>query len=392
VSALASGAMFFLWRRMNSEGRQRVWRLYGWYSGLMMCGSCFGAVSWAARMMNLVYGFRANHLILLGNNAEGASFWSLSSRYWRPLHTVMYSVEFMCLSMARLIVLDRMLRLTAPQGEDRRRWVKFGWILIAVVLLGNSVASAANVAVAAHYNKAGEAFGVASEFFFANNTKDGKQYNSIANLELQLAGSVASVQSFCEVAVLLLIVAAFAVVGIVRVRQLTSALTVLHSSGQDIATGMQIQRSVIAVAMALGRQLQQEIVLTTGFVFVAFVLRSIFSTMHAVVYQLRDVGKTCPEAKSSCDASCYNVYVPPQGLNLKTLWHYFHDANRYTHASRWMFFTPEFQLTVILVSSPLALLVALWGSTSVAILKFRPFRQHTPASDNSRPALITLQL
>jgi hypothetical protein len=303
--------MFFLWRRMDDEGRQRVWRLYGWYSGLMMCGSCFGAMSWAARMMNLVYGFQALHSILLGNNAEGASFFSLSSRYWRPLHTVMYSIEFMCLSVARLMVLDRMMRLTAPQGEDRRRWVKFGWLLIAVVLLGNSVGFAANVAVAVHYNKAGDAFGAASEFFFANNTKEGKQYNSIANAELQLAGYVASVQSFCEVAVLLLIVAAFAVVGIVRVRQLTSALTVLHSAGQEIAAGMQIQRSVVAVALALGKQLQQEIVLTTGFVFVAFVLRSIFSTMHAVVYQLRDVGKTCSEVKSSCDASCYNVYAPP---------------------------------------------------------------------------------
>jgi hypothetical protein len=52
-----------------------------------------------------------------------------------------------------------------------------------------------------------------------------------------------------------------------------------------------------------------------------------------------------------------------------------------------MFFTPEFQLTVILVSSPLALLVALRGSTSVEILKFRPFRQCTPASGNSLAAL-----
>ena len=31
---------------------------------------------------------------------------------------------------------------------------------------------------------------------------------------------------------------------------------------------------------------------------------------------------------------------------------------------RWMSFTPEFQSTIVLVSSPLALLVALWGMTT----------------------------
>ena len=39
---------------MEEEDRGRVWRLYGWFTALMTCGSCFGAVAWAARMMGLV--------------------------------------------------------------------------------------------------------------------------------------------------------------------------------------------------------------------------------------------------------------------------------------------------------------------------------------------------
>ena len=35
----------------------------------------------------------------------------------------------------------------------------------------------------------------------------------------------------------------------------------------------------------------------------------------------------------------------------------------FTLVARWMFFTPEFQLTIVLISSPLALIVALWGMT-----------------------------
>ena len=40
----------------------------------------------------------------------------------------------------------------------------------------------------------------------------------------------------------------------------------------------------------------------------------------------------------------------------------------YSHFLYWMIYTPEFQLVVVLVSSPLALLVALWGMTSKATL------------------------
>jgi hypothetical protein len=37
--------------------------------------------------------------------------------------------------------------------------------------------------------------------------------------------------------------------------------------------------------------------------------------------------------------------------------------------SQWMSITPEFQVTIVLVSSPLTLLVALWGMTSKVALQ-----------------------
>ena len=50
VSALTGGTMFRLWWRMNLEMRRRVWKMYGWFSGLMFFGSCFGALAWAFHM------------------------------------------------------------------------------------------------------------------------------------------------------------------------------------------------------------------------------------------------------------------------------------------------------------------------------------------------------
>ena len=65
--------------------------------------------------------------------------------------------------------------------------------------------------------------------------------------------------------------------------------------------------------------------------------------MYAVAYQQQDFGKPCPgSAERICDAACYNVF---------------------SHIVGWMVLTPEFQLSVVLISQPLALLVALWGMT-----------------------------
>ena len=43
--------------------------------------------------------------------------------------------------------------------------------------------------------------------------------------------------------------------------------------------------------------------------------------------------------------------------------------NVWTVILNWLQFTPEFQLIVVLISSPLALLVALWGMTSERTLQ-----------------------
>jgi hypothetical protein len=41
----------------------------------------------------------------------------------------------------------------------------------------------------------------------------------------------------------------------------------------------------------------------------------------------------------------------------------------YTHITGWMLLTPEFESTIVLISSPVALLVALWGMTSKSMLQ-----------------------
>ena len=91
---------------------------------------------------------------------------------WRAVFTVTYAIEFLCLSAAKLMVLDRMSDFAAGQDEvTRKRWAAGGRMVMAVVVLGNAVGLAANIAAAVHAQRAAEAASTASALFAANSTQ-----------------------------------------------------------------------------------------------------------------------------------------------------------------------------------------------------------------------------
>jgi hypothetical protein len=318
--------MFYRWRRMEEQDRGRVWRLYGWFTALMACGSCVGTVAWGARMMDLVNIYKA-YDDQAPAQPHSSPLFALAYG-WRAVYLVTYAAEFLCLSTAKLMVLDRMSVFAAREGTGaRRRWALAGRVVMAVVVLGNAVGLAANAAAAVHYHKAST--------LAANNP--GSEYLS----EVRLAGRIGSVQRFCEVAVLLFIVVAFVVFGVLSARLVSARLLDVDAASAAAATGRALRRQMLA---------------TTAFVFVTFVLRSVLSIMSAVAYELRDLDKQC--SGGFCDASCHNVF---------------------TFIVQWMGHTPAFESTIVLISSPVALLVALWGMTSKATLQVMKCTRHEKA-------------
>jgi hypothetical protein len=335
VSALAGGTMFYLWRRMKEEDRGRVWQLYPWFTALMACGSCFGVVAWTASMMARASYFEANDTEPV---VERRSLQALSYR-WRAAFLVTYAIEFLCLSAALLMVLDRMSMFAAP--DMPRRWALAGRVVMAAVVLGNSVGLAANAAAAVYYQSAAQATSTSSAAYAANNIKDGDYFFSLGQQDVLRGGSSLSVQLFCEVVVLLLIVVAFVAAGVLSARRVSSSLLLVDEA---------------SAAAAMGRTIRLQVVATTAVVFAAFLLRSVFSTMFAVSFLLRAARAGCI---SYCDTSCRNVYGVIQF---------------------WMTYTPEFQLIVMLMSSPAALLVALWGMTSKPALRLLSSRMQSNSS------------
>ena len=111
---------------------------------------------------------------------------------------------------------------------------------MAVVVLGNTVGLAANIAAAVHFQRAAEAVSTSSALFAANSTKAARESVSLSQTEVQLSLSIAAVQSFCEVVVLLLIVAAFVVVGVVCARRMVVyTRQVAYNGDLDVAVAVQ---------------------------------------------------------------------------------------------------------------------------------------------------------
>jgi flagellar biosynthesis protein FlhB len=157
----------------------------------------------------------------------------------------------------------------------------------------------------------------------ANNNASAKEYNDQQYPVLQSANTAESYQQFSEVAVLLVIVAAFLSAGIVGMHRIISVMPQLHVS--DAAELRQIRRQLFG---------------TVATVFLTFLLRAFFSIVYAIAN-----APSPPDADPSCP-TCSSCNPVPYLMRL------------------WITLTPAFQLVVELVSSPLAMLVALWGMTS----------------------------
>ena len=268
------------------------------------------------------------------------------SHSWNAVYLVTYAIEFLCLSAAKLMVLDRMSVYAAWQDDgSRKRWAAAARAVMAVVVLGNAVGLAANIAAAVYFQRAAEAASTASALFAANSTQLARESVSLSQTEVQLAGSISAVQSWCEVVVLLLIVAAFIAAGLACARRI-----ILYT--RKVAYNGDLDAAV--AVFDGGKQQRLQHLGTTAFVFVAFVLRSMQSTMFAVSRQLQDIAKICPVVTTFCDPTCFNEF---------------------THINQWATRTPEFQVTSVLISSPVALLVALWGVTSRYTLQLMKLKQ-----------------
>jgi hypothetical protein len=270
--------------------------------------------------------------------SQMASF--LASSYtFSALLLFLYPFEVLCLSIVKLTVLDRMQDFCAPQDDLRRRerWVKASRAVMVLVVVGGVVGICGNIVSAVYKLQAADLMNSASSAAASNNSSD--LFHLIQFIDQsfqrnQLSIHVQSVQRFSELCTLLLIIATFIAVGVMCARRVDSSLASMTSG-----------------AGAKANHLRRQIVVTVAVVFVTFLLRAAFASFYAVSASLQNIGvhnTAC--IPSLCSSSSVS--------NCQT------SFNKYSDMQLFLAYTPELQIVVVLISSPLALLVALWGMTS----------------------------
>jgi hypothetical protein len=231
---------------------------------------------------------------------------------------------------------DRMSGFAVRGGDAR--WKHCARVVIAAVLAGNLVGLAGNLASSVYFEKYSQLLRASITIVKLNNTDD--EMFLRASDQFDTASTIAAIQPKCEVAVLLLVIVAFFVAGLVSLRRISTALNDIHEVS-DLAEQ--------------GRKLRLQILGILASVFVAFLLRSVLSTLKAVgnkhqqtSFPLCTLTENMPSEKSFCDAACYD------------------DS---THIYFWLTYETSFEPVVQLIASPLTLLVALWGMTSPLTLQ-----------------------
>jgi len=196
VSALGSGTMFVRWWRLEEDDRRRVWLLYGWFSGLMCVGSVFGAVAWAMWMQVLLIFFSG---FTSGLTHAQTQSWLVQQHIWQAAFCIPFAIEFVCMNVAKLIVLERMVDFAVAKMDGMlRRVAVWGRVVMAAVLVGNAVIVCGSVAAAVFFKESSTLYG-ASRAAYVSNNMDAAMYLGARALQKYTAGLIAeSVQQCCS--------------------------------------------------------------------------------------------------------------------------------------------------------------------------------------------------
>ena len=212
---------------------------------------------------------------------------------------LMYSVEFFCLSISKLMVLERMRDFASQRtGDDgtratRRLAVAVKTVLWAVAAL-NAAGIVSNIVAAGYYFQASALF-IQSAAAYAehspsdNSTAIALQQRAADNT--QNGGNALAVQNFCESGALLIIICAFIIVGGISARRFNNV------------------RCDINPAV---RHLRWQIVLTVVVVFITFLMRAVFALMLAFADGFQNDSDEDGCMGDLCDPVCNNVFSTMQ--------------------------------------------------------------------------------
>jgi hypothetical protein len=348
---------------MTLEAKRHGWLLRGWFHGISCIGGIAGVMTYSARIVMLTkfYTTRKMDLISEPTPSERQLLLALrrDSAHAAAVLSIFMPLDLAFVIVAQLLVLHR-LQSFAIDASQRRVWDVAGRVFLAAVILVSIVGFCGNIVSAYHYNAAALFYSGALVERAANNSASGLKMEWQAYYSVDSAAKIGSLQRFCEVLLVVSVILAFCIVGIKSSAVMSSALRTLftakkkletlemseNSNVDEFSAPVMVSQEQIFNAAEQGKRLQRKVFWTVSFVFSTVIVRSVLSLMFAFAQAFQDTVSN-PCSFYPCH-QCHNVY---------------------SHVHYWILYSPVFFSVVMLISSPLALLVALWGMSNVKVLE-----------------------
>jgi len=280
VSTAASLWQFKCWFRMQQELRKAMWWLYGRFTSFCALGSCCSAISFFANAQVLAYFFKAYNSDREITMSE-KMFLLAASDYWACVFYIFSSLDFAFLSAAKLMVLNRMLEfslrnpatLSSSVNLDQPRVMSISKAAMTVVTLINCIGVIGSVVTTVMNAQAADLYSNSATAFASGQNTTGQALFQQAGLKNDLANQTASVQQFCEVIALVIIIVSFTAAGFLCFLRLRSVA--------EFARFYSPATSQVSF-IASFRRLRLRIFGTVAVVFITFLLRAVFAIMNAV--------------------------------------------------------------------------------------------------------------
>ena len=287
-------------------------------------GSVCGVVTWSLYLAADVLYIDA---LRLGAKDLAKSSSELGANYTLfAASNVFKSLAFVFVSVAKLMVLDRMTQFAVMRAQEAlvRRIGAVQRVVLCIVLAVNAVAVAASLASTAYYSLAAGADASAAAAFSSNQTDAGELLLLEAKRHASVGNTCLAVAHTCNVCCLLVIMTAFA-----------SAGCFVAARIRHFLAGVGLGQSTSAARSA--RYLLLQTCITVAVVFATFLIRTAYETVEAMG-EFDNLNSSC-DVCASCQSEYYLIHL-------------------------WIAAVPEAQSIVIALAEPLTLLVALWGMTS----------------------------
>jgi hypothetical protein len=197
---------------------------------------------------------------------------------------VFYPLEFAFLSIAKLTVLDRLFSFAAPPStiaklsDIRKRLSRVLRCIMVAAVAGSAIGFCGNVASAVYCVQIGRDTEVLLQLHAANISAPWRNFPPSIKIvdTLKLNATALSIQLFCELIVLILVVVVFVVFGVICLRRIYAARSQLVASNES----SHVQLHKVAQSLSF------RIVTTVLAITVAFSLRSVFAIMYVSSHAL----------------------------------------------------------------------------------------------------------